>query len=461
VHGDPLKISALVGALLARVLRTAICIAVIFAFGKVAGQETPAPCPDCDPPDPPTSDGCWVCNCGVWEGTAHCPEGTQSCDDGCCETGPHVSDWTCCQEGSVLNPGTLSSTSITNCVGGCVALGDLPGVWGLQTSDGQACQTTTWDCKPSVTSTAEVWYSAQQVDFDPPISDKFTEPGDHPFTASVRGVYWEGGGWVCPEYTAPAPVGPFTVVTVGDGSLQSDQGYDRSGLTNIVDWAPSGAVVVTATPTPNIPPDNLPPCWNMSGGTEVSRTVHTVPKSSPGFYTIIAQAGTSSKTQVVVVVRCQFTGLARCGAPSSDGFGAPFLGHAWWSLAIEPSAAKALLGGNPNTGPQKYVNQDAGYACGTCLSLPPSCQGPGVMWLDGANGTPTDFAIYTWDITYAAFAVGAQATFTLASNLGTYNCLYRNCALEAAAIADQVGEYLPNTDQPCTTVSYLQQLNGY
>jgi hypothetical protein len=322
-------------------------------------------------------------------------------------------------------------------VGGSVS---APDVLGTVMKHGKACITYTYDCQPSVTSTEELWY-IREVYWEPSsIPDTFTTPGTYTFTAKVRGAYWEGGGWVCPEYTDPATVGTFTVHVVGVGSLQSDQGSNPDGLTNIVDWADSGVVTVTATPNPNIPPNDLPSCWNMWGGTEVSRTVHTVPKSAPGFYTIIASAGTSAKTQVVVVVKCQFWAYARegtgCCSLSGD------MGHGWWKLSLEPSGAKVLVGGDPIYGPQAFVNRELGWGCRDCVANG-VCMDTGYPMLDGDNTAYGPFTdSHHWLVTF--LQLKSAAIFSAAqegpSGPTYYYCGVGGSAYNCVTVARSAGE---------------------
>lgn len=226
-------------------------------------------------------------------------------------------------------------------------------------------------------------------------------------------------------------------MSTGKEMKKADVFSDLTGLTNIVDWAPSGVVTVTATPNPNAPPNHLPECWNVSGGTEVSKTVHTVPKSEPGFYPIIASAGTTVKTQVVVVVKSEFTLFGRCGLPNSGGESSSFLGHVWWALQTQPAQASSLV--YPASG-RDYVNRYVGYACPTCVSgtSPPSCWGPGFVWLDNDNGYRID-AAHTWNITFAQLQSGANCSAQLAANPPDYNCLYNNCVVQAMALAQSTG----------------------
>ena len=352
-----------------------------------------------------------------------------------------MGDWTCCQEGSVKNPGTLSFTSRTNCVGQGV---DTPYPLAVEMNAGKACQLITYDCETSVTFIADVPYG-YEVKFTPPITNTFTDAGVHPFTVSVCGASWED--WVCPTNTAPATVGTFTVYTVGVGSLQSDQGCDNNGLTNIVDWADSGVVTVTATPNPNIPANNLPSCWNMYGdGTQVSRTVRTVPKSSPGFYRIVAQAGTSAKTQVVVVVKCSFTAFAREG-PGCCGITNNY-GHGWWKLGLEPSGAKVLLGGNPSDGPQAFVNRELGWACRDCLSSN-YCTDTGRPMLDSENragGPPTDS--HVWQINFIQLQQAATFSSDQEGSEGYYDCGFLgwgayNCVTLTRSAGQPAGVVIP------------------
>lgn len=226
-----------------------------------------------------------------------------------------------------------------------------------------------------------------------------------------------------------------TVKVVAVQSLTADEGSAPGGLTNIVDWAESGEVTVTATPNPNIPPGSLPSCWQMTGGSAVSRIVHTVDKSAPGFTTIIAIAGTSIKTQVVAVVKSTFTAYARRGGSSSLDFG-----HGWWEVDVQPAQAKALV---LPSGARTFVNASVGYACYDCETGFPTCSGQGNVWWGGANGSPDPGAMHTWNITFNHLQDVAVYSLNLVNNPGTFSCTGNSCVTKTI-VASSVAVVSPS-----------------
>jgi hypothetical protein len=152
---------------------------------------------------------CKTCSEGTVVTT--CPPGT-SCDGfGCCEGGPHHSATNCCLEGSVSNPGTLSFTIRTNCIGQGVF---APAIIGTEVSGGITCYTVTYDC-PSSPPPAVVSNSVSYgpyVYWEPEIPAVFTAAGTHAFTAKVKACPSD------PTYCStngPVDIGTFTVITVG------------------------------------------------------------------------------------------------------------------------------------------------------------------------------------------------------------------------------------------------------
>lgn len=273
------------------VVNQGIRYAILSGTVLIVGQEMARG--DNAPVNPPSTNPCDYVTCQSGQDCV-----IDSSGQPCCESYPPFSDWSCCQQPFVIvGSGTLSSLSETTCPGVSVGFPSFSGE--VDCGGGIACQTRTRSCGGIDT---HEWAESYDVSsYWEPANDpsSYSTPGTHVFTAKRKCV----GGNLCNSESPAVSVGNFTVYTVGVGSLQSDQGSNPSGLTNFVCWASSGVVTVTAAPTPSIPANDLPSCWNMSGGTYVSKTVQTVPKSAPGFYRIIASAGTSAKTQVIAVVK--------------------------------------------------------------------------------------------------------------------------------------------------------------
>ena len=259
------------------------------------------------------------------------------------------------------------------------------------------------------------------------VTQTFNDPGTYSqtFTARAR------NGLFCDEITRSLTLQVPVVAVTG---LAADQGQ-MVGVTDIVDWAESGVVTVTATPTPNLSPDDLPDCWDMEGGTEVSRTVHTVPKNVPCLTPIIASAGTSSKTVVVAVVKCQMSRFSR--RPSCTlcwDFG-----HSWWEFVLLPSAAKPLVDDNPDV--QTLINDLVGY----CNSLPNSGTGPGEVEV-GFQGAAD--CQRSWPVSFSHLRTGVDYSYNLQQSPGTYDWLSNNCTIQEEDAAGQAGLALCGCTSP-------------
>jgi hypothetical protein len=251
--------------------------------------------------------------------------------------------------------------------------------------------------------------------------------------------------------TITATAGPLNATANGTvvevASLAADQGQMVGGITDIVDWASSGVVTVTATPNPNLPPANLPGCWQMTGGTEVSKTVHTVPKSIPDITTIAVTAGTSTKTVVVAVVKSEFSLLARCGAP----------GHVWWFLELLPTEAQALITPPEN---QKFINTHVGYGPANG-----GCDGNGTVWLGVQNSPNPVSGAHTWIVTFNQLKSGVDFSAQLYVNPGWYSCGDHDCLHVALDAAGNVGvpglggcDSYPCTSLPCSFADWLNSI---
>jgi hypothetical protein len=98
-----------------------------------------------------------------------------------------------------------------------------------------------------------------------------------------------------------------TVLVYAVDSLTASEGSAPTGPTNYVCSATNGVVTVTAAPCGGLPTNSLPTCWTMSanGVSLGSVTSVDVDKTAPGITTVIATAGTSVKSNVIVVVKTE------------------------------------------------------------------------------------------------------------------------------------------------------------
>ena len=235
----------------------------------------------------------------------------------------------------------------------------------------------------------------------------------------------------------------LSVSVVGPTSLVADQGSNPGGPTDIVDWAESGVVTVTATPNPNMSPDDLPDCWSMSGGTEVSKTVHTVPKSVACLTPIIASAGTSSRTVVVAVVDCHMSRFSRrpsCTLCTTDW------GHSWWEFVLLPSAAKPLVDGSPYV--QALINDSVGYR----NTIDNATTGPGEVTV-GSQGAAD--CQRSWSTGFSGLRAGIYYSYNLQQSPGTYNWLSNNCTIQEEDTAGDAGLTLCGCTTPRGLCNWL------
>ena len=108
-----------------------------------------------------------------------------------------------CTTGSIGNPGTLSKTNETICVGGSVS---APSVSGTTTNNGSK-QVLCWDNCQSWYNYYPIYYRLTNW-FEPAIPSTFTNGGTFVFTNKVQGLSTDA---VCPSATAVVTVGTFTV----------------------------------------------------------------------------------------------------------------------------------------------------------------------------------------------------------------------------------------------------------
>lgn len=145
----------------------------------------------------------------------------------------------------------------------------------------------------------------------------------------------------------------------------------------------SGEVVVTATPKPEVPEDQLPSCWHFTGGEPIDqgRLRRKVSKSLCGATTFTASAGSSSKTLIVDVLDVQITSPA-LDPPTANNF--------TYDTTPDPNARCIV----PASGTSCVESQDAllewsleliaGWPVVTLWSEPTPAVGPNVtFWYTG------------------------------------------------------------------------------
>lgn len=121
--------------------------------------------------------------------------------------------WTCVSKGAITNPGKLSKTNETICVGGSVS---EPVLSGTAFSYGKEAQWCTNNCNSSWTNYGNIsytitsWWVPQN-----PASASFYSVGTYYFTNYVIGHPLD---WTCPDAIGPATVGTYTVTVVDDTS---------------------------------------------------------------------------------------------------------------------------------------------------------------------------------------------------------------------------------------------------
>ena len=345
---------------------------------------------------------------------------------------------------------TVTAVSITNCIGLPVSISSS-----TTTNYGTKKQSDLNGCQPDQTNTLAL--SAPTTIWTVSGCSPVPSSGNGATAAFTPGSAGNGTVTFTASATTDDPSGtytggtnvPFTIVEVA--SLTADQGSAPDGPTNIVDWASTGNVTVTCTLNPDIT-TGLPNCYSLTNnGASLGQALSTtIDKSMPGITTVIATAGTSSKTNVIVVVRCEFMAFARSAGGSSFS-GTKRTGHAWWKLTVVPSEAVFLVGDEMH---QALVNTGIGYYRRT-----PTGFGVGLGAVDPSESSPDGTVFYWWNITWSHLLSGIDFSRTLQLSPGTYSWTTNSCVTEARKAATATGcQYCSSCWYPWQVVGWINNL---
>ena len=131
------------------------------------------------------------------------------------------------------------------------------------------------------------------------------------------------------------------IVVIGVVSLtNSPAGTDIGGGTNVYCVGNSGVTItVSATLTST---NNLPSCYSLTkNGSPLGQALSTtVDKSAPGITKVIAKAGTSTKTNIVAVLKVN---TIKASCPKANNSPQFFQGHMSWPIDVTHSPADKSL----------------------------------------------------------------------------------------------------------------------
>ncbi len=127
---------------------------------------------------------------------------TVRADNSCIESGPHYSQMSCAQSGSVNNPGILNATNINVCIGQTIAPPTL--ITNATFNSGKMIEYVWYDCSPGLDywQTNTVVYTAGALYFQPAIPTVITNAGTYTYTAKVNGNPSYGGCSVITDIVA-------------------------------------------------------------------------------------------------------------------------------------------------------------------------------------------------------------------------------------------------------------------
>ncbi len=151
-------------------------------------------------------------------------------DNPCIEGGPHYTNWTCAQPGSVLAAGALGSNNLTVCLGNTLVPPVLATVPTF--NNGQKRHYAAYDCNPALDGyvTNSVLYQAGPLYFTstnsswPPITGPFTNAGTFYYTAEAGGLPVSLEGWW------PAESNATDLVWGHNGALHGNAAYAPGGI---------------------------------------------------------------------------------------------------------------------------------------------------------------------------------------------------------------------------------------
>jgi len=208
----------------------------------------------------------------------------------CMTTNVTCSSWNC-TVGSVNNPGTLTATNVTIC------LGENAGVTvgGATFNDGSKVQFCSDNCDDQWSNTASITYTANYT-WTPPLPSVFTNTGIFYYTNEVQGISQDPD---CPQNTAVAIVGTLTVIVSNSLVIISQPTNQTVALGDTATFS----VLATACPA-------LTYQWYfntntiLTGQTNSILTLSDVQLTNAGDYSVVVSdySGSITSSQAVLTV---------------------------------------------------------------------------------------------------------------------------------------------------------------
>jgi len=217
-------------------------------------------------------------------------------DNPCIPTTTNCGPWSC-TTGSVNNPGTLSRTNDTICVGGSSGAT----LSGTTFNYGQKTEGCSDDCGNfftygpyPFTYTATNWW-------EPPIPATFTTPGTFTFTNKVQGLSTD---YDCSQSTQPVVAGTLQVLVISATPVIVTQPADQT-----VAIGSNATFTVVATGCPTLSYQwkktgyNLTNTGNVSGATSATLMLTAVKPQDSGIYTVVVSNSAGSVSSLYAVLR--------------------------------------------------------------------------------------------------------------------------------------------------------------
>jgi hypothetical protein len=208
----------------------------------------------------------------------------------------------------VNNPGTLSATNATICVGGSVS---TPSLTNTTFNNGLKTQTCTdncgyyWPNNQSITYTATNWWEPIR-----PNQATFPTNGTYIFTNKVRGITTDQD---CPSPTAITNAGMFTVTVIASAPSISQQPTNQTVI--------SGASVTFSVAAMGCPSPSYQWYFNtntsLAGATNATLTLTNVQFSQAGNYAVLVTNISGSVLSSNAVLICQYGDADGDGLPDN------------------------------------------------------------------------------------------------------------------------------------------------
>ena len=302
------------------------------------------------------------------------------------------------------------------------------------------------------------------VENQPTGANASLSPSSSSLTTTLSSLSQAGDYLVKAKCCAYDPGDTITATAVEVASLLPDEGTeidDRDGNPDtksfLVCIADSGVVTVTATPNPDVPEQNLPDCWSLTGGMGTSLLSRTVDKTKTtvGATTITCTCGSSSKTTKIYVYRAKLKLYAKGGLSYIPGLlwlSLADFGHSWWKLEFShPNLVwPATL--------RLYLDEEIGYWPEDGFPIyNPWAFVPGDLLVYDQGCTP--WASGEWTITWEKLRAALYYSMILDNSPGEFSAVYHNCTDEAVTAGEVAGvETIDASDNPTMPLELVYYL---